>query len=1843
MTTRLDRLLVILDTGSTPVTRKAAAKQLGEIQKLHPHELPNLLGRVFVFLRSKNWDTRIAASQAIQAIAENVPDWNPDGLKIKPEEFCVIGNVDLNGRLRFEEFDITTVLEKGEKLLGSAGDEYDFEEDPALAGMSRLETIAHQRQQLKKKLGFGIAGGSMDLGMDSLLDDEDLITEKQDNKKIMSQLSTESAADIVASQIAAISSDGQLSSREKNRAKRKAKLLAKQRSHENDNKSFDSNQGDVPAEKKRRTQSVLVEQPSEDKILIDNVSDGTMSMDELEEWPFESFCVELCSDLFNPAWEIRHGASSALREIIKLHGSSAGKTRDTPALKMLDVNTEWLEDVALKLLCVFALDRFGDYVSDEVVAPVHETCAQTLGTVLHHMPKGSVIKVLSVLIKLQSQEHLWQVRHGALLGLKYMLAVRKDMAKEVLPDILPWILNGLQDGDDDVRAVAAAALLPVAEELGTTFQEQVPNVLKILWDTLLELDDLTASTNSVMVLLSSLISIITKNSDFPVISDLNELVPRLWPFFKHNISSVRLSTLKTLNILIESSKCTDWLNSILSEQLHHLYQRIIFEGINEIRTIACEVWLKILRNVPIHFLQQTVHWYSANWFKLLIHPANIPIDRSLLSLGSTGNSSKTAIHNAGKMADEYYVANINIAMDQATQDAAVFTARITAARALGNLLTVFSLETTKQTLLYLLAAVETFVSSSSGLKIMSGSLVLHEWAKSCPNLQCPTDIVTLLQKVLSNQIVYDEVLYLHQRLQIDTQALVHLFAENDIDILRGAKVTSYSLDMSSAIAGQLYNESCTNLPGRVLPLVQTRQKQLVTTMTTMQNEYQKLHTRVLSSVAASLIALNKLTEKLNPIIRPIMDSVKKEEDPQLQRRTAVALAQLLTLCNGRAPCPNGKIVKNLCSFVCSDSSFTPSLVLDDMERLDVDSALLPNQSSEDLPRCGTTIGILTLQKKQKEALKNTIRRGKLTRNNSSNTGSRSNSGQSAKDIGLTTALMKDIENEEAQTALTVQRIGGTTALSTCAEMMGENLPSILPALWETFYLHIKQNVLFAERTQSEEELKQIICSLQVLEVSVPSLHSTLKNQMKDLLPHLLTCFDYPYTTIRHMASRCFGVLSKVVTTETMEMVLTKVVDILKQSENVMCRQGAIEAIVHIIDSLGMDILPYIVLMIVPVLGRMSDHSEDIRLMATNCFATLVQLMPLESSIPNPPSMSEFLVQKKASERHFLDQLLDGTKLDKFSIPIPIKCELRKYQQDGVNWLAFLKKYNLHGILCDDMGLGKTLQSICIMAADYHNMLKKFKISGKDEFKPKPSLVVCPPTLTGHWCYEVEKFCSKEHLSPLHYTGSPSERQRLQVLLKKHNLVVASYDIIRNDFEFFLSHHWNYCVLDEGHIIKNSKTKLSKVIKQLKSDHRVILSGTPIQNNVLELWSLFDFLMPGFLGSEREFTARFGRPILQSRDAKSSSKEQEAGALAMEALHKQTLPFLLRRMKEDVLQDLPPKIIQDYYCELSPLQIKLYEDFSRSKARREIDSSVTDEEKEPQPQASGHIFQALQYLRKVCNHPSLVLTKSHPEYESVSEKLKIEKSSMIDIQHSGKLVALKQLLLDCGIGCTENTSEDPLTSVVSQHRALIFCQLKSMLNILERDLLKAQMPSVTYSRLDGSVPAGSRHSIVQSFNNDPTIDVLLLTTHVGGLGLNLTGADTVIFVEHDWNPMKDLQAMDRAHRIGQKKVVNVYRLIARGTLEEKIMGLQKFKLNIANSIITQDNSSLQSMDTSQLLDLFTVGSGRDDKKKDAAAVSSASVSGTKSLKAIMEGMDELWDEKQYENEYDLDNFMGSLKT
>lgn len=268
------------------------------------------------------------------------------------------------------------------------------------------------------------------------------------------------------------------------------------------------------------------------------------------------------------------------------------------------------------------------------------------------------------------------------------------------------------------------------------------------------------------------------------------------------------------------------------------------------------------------------------------------------------------------------------------------------------------------------------------------------------------------------------------------------------------------------------------------------------------------------------------------------------------------------------------------------------------------------------------------------------------------------------------------------------------------------------------------------------------------------------------------------------------------------------------------------------------------------------------------------------------------------------------------------------------------------------------------------------------------------------------------------------------------------------------------------------------------------------------------------------------------------------------------------------------------------------------------------------------------------------------------------TSLDDPAHAPKLTALRDLLVDCGIGVEpiESTSaNNELYTPIKPHRALVFCQMKEMLDMVQNTVLKQLLPSVSYLRLDGSVEASKRQDIVNKFNSDPSYDVLLLTTSVGGLGLNLTGADTVIFVEHDWNPQKDLQAMDRAHRIGQKKVVNVYRLITRGTLEEKILSLQRFKIDVASTVVNQQNAGLATMDTDQILDLFNLGDsgpnlitdkpkdGVEGREEDMVDLETGDVRqpGTKKP-AWLDDLGDLWDNKQYEESFDLDGFLKTMQ-
>ncbi|KAL7299184.1 hypothetical protein TKK_0007780 [Trichogramma kaykai] len=959
--------------------------------------------------------------------------------------------------------------------------------------------------------------------------------------------------------------------------------------------------------------------------------------------------------------------------------------------------------------------------------------------------------------------------------------------------------------------------------------------------------------------------------------------------------------------------------------------------------------------------------------------------------------------------------------------------------------------------------------------------------------------------------------------------------------------------------------------------------------------------------------LHEATQKLK---RCTVGGPKQKNEQVPEKKKTCPVCGILYVARGR-DCPAvafHKIVNNLCRYLCSDADNTPVVVT------------CSDGNSDHFN------GIITLSHNLKCQAKETAE--KLTDD--------------------TSVECDNLAVSTPKNSAEIRTRGAIYALRAIADEVGAELPTKLADFWKLIlpenltHFGIDNNDLLIEKNN------QLIYNLQILEVMLPSLENSLYEHILKYIQNICLLLSNPYKAVRNLASRCIAASASRNSKKTIPAVLNKIIEFLDpkndanrlcktQESKTYCRQGAVEVIACIVDECKLEIVPYIVHFLIPLLGCMSDNNESVRLLSSVTFASLIQMIPLATNIFSTNEINE-----KNEEWQFLNQLFNPQKIPQTVLDVPVSVKLRSYQQEGLNWLDFLNRCKLHGILCDDMGLGKTLQTLCILAVDHHRTPNV-----------PPSIIICPPTLIGHWIGEVEKFFHESNLSAIAYMGNPQEREKLRCQLAKFKLVVSSYDIIRKDIFLLEKCQWNYCILDEGHIIKNSKTKISQAVKKLCSNHRLILSGTPIQNNVLELWSLFDFLMPGFLGCEKQFIKKYSKPILACKESKAGKKEKKSAVEALESLHRQVLPFLLRRTKEDVLTDLPPKITQDYFCDLSPLQKTLYEDFQVKNTIlvNKIDINAA--------KSSGHIFKALRYLKNVCNHPKLVLTSEHPEYSKIQNQLKNVNSDLSDIEHAAKLPALKQLLLDCGIGQSQQTkdyqnyynlTDETLSEsnflfdivkknhLVGQHRALIFCQLKNMLDIIEKDLFQKHLPTVTYMRIDGNVSIAERQSIVSRFNADPSIDILLLTTHVGGLGLNLTGADTVIFFEHDWNPMKDLQAMDRAHRIGQKKVVNVYRLITKQTIEEKIMNLQKFKLHTAKSVVNIENKSLKSMHKEEILDLFKLDNSRKKKQNTCSEdnIDNKNVNlGTS--KSVSEFLSTISEGYEYEEEYDINSYIVNFKS
>jgi superfamily II DNA or RNA helicase len=473
---------------------------------------------------------------------------------------------------------------------------------------------------------------------------------------------------------------------------------------------------------------------------------------------------------------------------------------------------------------------------------------------------------------------------------------------------------------------------------------------------------------------------------------------------------------------------------------------------------------------------------------------------------------------------------------------------------------------------------------------------------------------------------------------------------------------------------------------------------------------------------------------------------------------------------------------------------------------------------------------------------------------------------------------------------------------------------------------------------------------------------------------------------------------------------------------------------------------------------------------------------------------------------------------------PLESTLRPYQKEGVYWLRFLEESGLNGLLADEMGLGKTLQTLAWLS------LPRLDTQARS----KPALIVCPTSLVENWNREAETFTP--HLRRLVISGP--EREALFARIPESDLVITSYALLRRDLDAYRAFQFSVAVLDEAQHIKNRSTQNAVAAKQVNAVGKVVLTGTPIENSVADLWSIMDFLMPQYLGEYDLFRSRYELPIAAGdRD----------GELAQAKLRRKLNPFLLRRLKKDVAKDLPDKIIKVSFCQLTLDQQRVYNDLL-AESRRTIGDLV---KAKGFDRARFEILAILMRLRQVCCHLDLLKEHHKPgTYEAPSAKLDAFFELFDEAQDGG-------------------------------HRILVFSQFVTMLKLLRAEL---DQRGLSYCYLDGSTQ--DRLEQCQRFNLTPTIPVFLISLKAGGTGLNLTGADMVVHFDPWWNPAVEDQATDRAHRIGQKRTVYSIKLIAEHTVEEKVLAMQQRKQAVISATIgTTDESVMQKLTFDDIRDLI----------------------------------------------------------
>ncbi|XP_076830687.1 DNA excision repair protein ERCC-6 [Brachyhypopomus gauderio] len=526
----------------------------------------------------------------------------------------------------------------------------------------------------------------------------------------------------------------------------------------------------------------------------------------------------------------------------------------------------------------------------------------------------------------------------------------------------------------------------------------------------------------------------------------------------------------------------------------------------------------------------------------------------------------------------------------------------------------------------------------------------------------------------------------------------------------------------------------------------------------------------------------------------------------------------------------------------------------------------------------------------------------------------------------------------------------------------------------------------------------------------------------------------------------------------------------------------------------------------------------------------------------------------------------------FKMPGFLWKKLFKYQQTGVRWMWELHCQQAGGILGDEMGLGKTIQVIAFLAGLSYSKLRtrgsNYRYAGLG-----PTIIVCPATVMHQWVKEFHTWWPPFRVAVLHETGSFNNKKEKLIpeMVEAHGVLITSYSYVRIMQDYIQKYDWHYVILDEGHKIRNPNAGITVACKQFRTPHRFILSGSPMQNNLKELWSLFDFVFPGKLGTLPVFMEQFSVPITMGGYSNASPVQVQTAYKCACVLRDSINPYLLRRMKADVKANLslPDKNEQVLFCRLTEDQRQVYQNFLDSKEVYQILNG------------DMQVFSGLIALRKICNHPDLFsggprLLKGIPEEDLTEEE------HFGHWKRSGKLIVVESLLR---------------IWFKQGHRVLLFTQSRQMLEILE---LFVRENGYSYLKMDGTTTIASRQPLIAQYNENKDIFIFLLTTRVGGLGVNLTGANRVIIYDPDWNPSTDTQARERAWRIGQKQHVTVYRLLTAGTIEEKIYHRQIFKQFLTNRVL-KDPKQRRFFKSNDIYELFTLSNPDGSQGTETSAI------------------------------------------